>query len=206
MSHPTSKSALTGVALMVDRSRLSPSQVAGVRLAFVISGLVAIGLGTLMLVWTEATLAVIALLFGLYFVISGILRIVRGLVSTGAELGGRVFNIVFGLIMLIVGIVAIRNPEGSLAVLGLAIGISWIVEGIAALTEYTADASRWFGVLFGVIGIVAGVIVLFVPLQSLGVLVTVGGVALIVSGLVQLVLAFTIGRGGPAGTDSAVPA
>jgi hypothetical protein len=37
-------------------------------------------------------------------------------------------------------------------------------------------------------------------------LVTVGGVTLIVSGLVQLVLAFTIGRGGPAGTASAAPA
>lgn len=206
MSDPFPKSTLTGVAIGVDPTRLSPSQVTGIRVAFVISALVAIALGTLLLVWTEATLAVVALLFGLYFVISGVLRIVRGLVSTGAALGGRVFNIVFGLIMLIVGIVAIRNPEGTLAVLGLVVGISWIVEGIAALTEYTADTSRWFGILFGIIGIVAGVVVLFVPVQSLGVLVTIGGIALIISGLVQLVLGFTFGRGGQAGAASAAPA
>ena len=182
-------------ALSVDPRRMSSREITGVRVAFAVSALIAIGLGTVLLVWTSATLSVIAVLFGLYFLVSGALRIVRGIGSTGSAAGGRVLNIVFGLIMVIVGIIAMRNPDGSLAVLGLVIGISWIVEGIAALVEYSVDSSRWFGILFGLVAIIAGVIVLFAPVETLGVLVTIGGIMLIISGLVQLVRAFTFGRG-----------
>ena len=86
-----------------------------------------------------------------------------------------------------------------MAVLGLLVGIVWIVEGVAALVEYTTDSSRWPGILLGVVGVLAGVIVLFAPVQTIGVLVTIGGIMLIVSGLVQLVRAFTFGRGLAAG-------
>jgi len=102
-----------------------------------------------------------------------------------------------------VGIIAMRNPDGSLAVLGLVIGISWIVEGIAALVEYSVDSSRWFGILFGLVAIIAGVIVLFAPVETIGVLVTIGGIMLIISGLVQLVRAFTFGRGSRAAENIA---
>ncbi|WP_181397252.1 HdeD family acid-resistance protein [Cryobacterium arcticum] len=182
---------------------MSSREITGVRVAFAVSALIAIGLGTILLVWTTATLSVIAVLFGLYFLVSGALRIVRGIGSTGSAAGGRVLNIVFGLIMVIVGIIAMRNPDGSLAVLGLVIGISWIVEGIAALVEYSVDSSRWFGILFGVVAIIAGVIVLFAPVETLGVLVTIGGIMLIISGLVQLVRAFTFGRGNRAAENIA---
>lgn len=193
MSSSTSRAAV--FSLSVDPRRMSQKEVTGIRVALAFTALAAIVLGTILLVWTKAALTVIAVLFGLYFLISGVLRIVRGAVSTGAGTGGRVLNIVLGLILLVVGIIAMRNPEGSLAVLGLVVGIAWIVEGIAALVEYTVDASRWFGILFGVISVIAGVIVLFAPVQTIGVLVTIGGIMLIISGLVQLVRAFTFGRG-----------
>lgn len=182
-------------AITIDPRQLSKREISGIRVAFAVSGVVAIAIGAILLVWTEATLAVIAVLFGLYFVFSGVVRIVRGVASTGSATGGRVLNIVLGVLVLILGILAIRNPEGSLAVLGLLVGIVWIVEGVAALVEYTTDASRWPGILLGVVGVLAGVIVLFAPVQTIGVLVTIGGIMLIISGLVQLVRAFTFGRG-----------
>jgi len=182
-------------AIAIDPRQLSGREISGIRVAFAVSAVVAIAIGTILLVWTEATLAVIAVLFGLYFVISGVVRIVRGVASTGSAAGGRVLNIVLGVLVLILGILALRNPEGSLAVLGLVVGIVWIVEGVAALVEYTTDSSRWPGILLGVVGILAGLIVLFAPVQTIGVLVTIGGIMLIISGLVQLVRAFTFGRG-----------
>ncbi|WP_104166175.1 HdeD family acid-resistance protein [Cryobacterium sp. N22] len=182
-------------AIAIDPRQLSRREISGIRVAFAVSAVVAIGIGTILLVWTEATLAVIAVLFGLYFVVSGVVRIVRGVASTGSAAGGRVLNIVLGVLVLILGILALRNPEGSLAVLGLVVGIVWIVEGVAALVEYTTDSSRWPGILLGVVGILAGLIVLFAPVQTIGVLVTIGGIMLIISGLVQLVRAFTFGRG-----------
>lgn len=182
-------------SLSVDPRRMSPAEVRGIRIALAVTGLAALALGAILLVWTSAALTVIAVLFGLYFLISGALRLARGAASTGAGTGARVLNIVLGLILMIIGIIAMRNPEGSLAVLGLVVGIAWIVEGIAALVEFSVDASRWVGVLVGVVGVVAGVIVLFAPVETIGVLVTIGGIMLIISGLVQVVRAVTFGRG-----------
>ncbi|MEC5182661.1 uncharacterized membrane protein HdeD (DUF308 family) [Cryobacterium sp. MP_3.1] len=182
-------------AIAIDPRQLSAREISGIRVAFAVSALVAIAIGAILLVWTEATLTVIAVLFGLYFVISGVVRIARGVARTGSAAGGRVLNIVLGVLVLILGILALRNPEGSLAVLGLVVGIVWIVEGVAALVEYTTDSSRWPGILLGVVGVLAGLIVLFAPVQTIGVLVTIGGIMLIISGLVQLVRAFTFGRG-----------
>ncbi|TFC57101.1 HdeD family acid-resistance protein [Cryobacterium sp. TMB1-7] len=186
-------------AIAIDPRQLSAREISGIRVAFAVSAVVAIAIGAILLVWTEATLTVIAVLFGLYFVISGVVRIARGVASTGSAAGGRVLNIVLGVLVLILGILARRNPEGSLAVLGLVVGIVWIVEGVAALVEYTTDSSRWPGILLGVVGVLAGLIVLFAPVQTIGVLVTIGGIMLIISGLVQLVRAFTFGRGVSAG-------
>ncbi|TFB90239.1 hypothetical protein E3O44_01075 [Cryobacterium algoricola] len=190
MSNPVAVFDLT-----IDPRTLSKSEVTTIRTAMAIGGLVAVILGVMILVWPGATLNVIAVLFGLYFLVGGIARIVRGIAMAGGSAGVRVLNILLGVLLLVAGIVAIRNPIGSLAVLGMVIGISWLIEGVAALVETASDSSRWFGILFAVISIVAGIVVLLSPVDSLGVLVVVGGVFLIVSGLVQLVMSFTLGRG-----------
>lgn len=46
-------------------------------------------LGLLVLAWPEATLALIARLFGLYFVLSGLRRIARGVALSGGFTLGR---------------------------------------------------------------------------------------------------------------------
>lgn len=185
---------VTVLDLTIDPTRLSKSEVTGIRVAIGISGLVAVVLGIIVLVWPSSTLSVIAVLFGLYFLIVGVVRVARGLFTTGMSGGLRVLAILLGLLLIIAGIITIRNPLDSLVVLGMIVGISWIIEGVAALVETASDSSRWFGTLFGAIGIIAGIIVLLTPLQSLGVLVVIGGIFLIASGLVQLVQAFTFGR------------
>lgn len=190
MSHPVTEFDLT-----VDPSRLSKPELTTMRTAMAVGGVVAIVLGVMILVWPGATLNIMAVLFGLYFLIGGIVRIVRGIVMAGGGAGVRVLNILLGVLLLVAGVIAIRNPIGTIAVLGMVIGISWLIEGVAALVETASDSSRWFGILFAVISTVAGIVVLLSPVNSLGVLVIVGGVFLIVSGLVQLIVSFTLGRG-----------
>ncbi|TFD51566.1 hypothetical protein E3T55_07555 [Cryobacterium frigoriphilum] len=188
------------VDLRLDPSSLSKSEVTGARIAFAVSGFLALVLGVLVLAWPEVTLAAVALLFGLYFVASGVVRIVRGIAMSGT-LGSRVLAILFGVLLLVAGIITIRNPLNSLLVLGLLIGLCWIVEGVAALVETAPDSSRWFGTLLGAVSVVAGIVVLVAPLESLGVLVILGGVFLVLSGSVQLMEAFTFGREARAQTE-----
>lgn len=180
--------------LTIDPMRLSKSEITGVRVAIALSGLVAIVVGILILVSPTATLSVIAVLFGLYFLITGVVRVARGFLTVGASAGVRILAILLGVLLIIAGIVIIRNPLNSLVILAMVIGISWIIEGIAALVETSRDSSRWFGILFGIVSVIAGIVVLLAPVESISVLVVIGGIFLLVSGVVQIVQAFTFGR------------
>ncbi|TFC16800.1 hypothetical protein E3O19_06600 [Cryobacterium algoritolerans] len=180
--------------LTIDPGKLSKSELTSVRVAMGLAGLAAVVLGAVVLARPGATLAINAVLFGLYFLFGGVARLARGVIMTGATGGIRVLNIVLGVLLLGVGIVAIRNPLNSFAVLGMIIGISWLVEAVAALVETAPDASKWFSMLFGAISLVAGIAILLSPVNSLAVLVLVGGVFLVISGASQTVMAFTFGR------------
>lgn len=186
----------SGMAMMdfgLDPSRLSRGDIIGVRVAMAISGVVAFVLGIIVLGQPAATLAVVAVLFGLYFLVSGVIRVIRGLFTHGPA-GGRILSILFGVLLIGAGIITIRNPLNSLVVLGLLIGIAWIIEGIAVLAETASDSSRWPGLLLGIVSLIAGIVVLFAPLQSLAALVLLVGIFLIVSGIVQVVESFIFGR------------
>lgn len=180
--------------LSLDTSELSSRTISAVRTGFGIAGGVALVIGLLILFWPQATLSVIAFFFGLYFLISGIVRVVSGITAPMSS-GLRVLNIILGVLLFILGIAAIRNPLSSLEVLGMVVGIAWIIEGIMALTEIETGGSRWYAITFGVLSIIAGVVVLFLPVESLAALVIFGGIFLVVLGIVQLVRAITFGRG-----------
>jgi uncharacterized membrane protein HdeD (DUF308 family) len=193
MSHPATVFDLT-----IDPSSMSASEIRAVRAAMAFGGVMALVLGVIVLAWPSATLTIVAVLFGLYFLIGGVARVARGAFMTGAGGGIRVLNILFGVLLVIAGIIAIRNPVGSLAVLGMVVGISWLVEGVAALVETAPDSSRWAGTLFGAISVIAGIVVLLSPVDSLATLILVGGIFLLVSGIMQLATSFTFGRGAKA--------
>jgi uncharacterized membrane protein HdeD (DUF308 family) len=184
----------TALGFEIDPSRLSKNEVNGIRVALGISAVVALLVGILVLVWPDKTAGLLAILFGLYFLIIGVVRLAKGIFSRGISGGSRVLSILLGLLLVIAGIFALRNLGTTVALLGIIIGIGWIIEGVAALVESTVDTSRWPGIVFGVISILAGIVVLLLPQESVTVLIWVGGIFLVVAGLVQLVQAFTFGR------------
>jgi uncharacterized membrane protein HdeD (DUF308 family) len=188
-----------GLGLQIEPASMTKSELTGVRVAIGVNGALAIVLGILVLVWPAASLGLIATLVGLYFLISGAIRLGRGIFMKGASTGSRVLGILLGVLLVIAGIVAIRNPLGTLVVLSMVIGISWIVEGVAALVDTASDSSKWFGTLFGVLSVVAGIVVLLSPLDSIALLAIVAGAFLVVSGVMQVIQAFTLGRA-PTGT------
>ncbi|GAB3126233.1 HdeD family acid-resistance protein [Glaciibacter psychrotolerans] len=185
---------ITVFDLTIDSARLTKSEVMWIRIAIALSGILAIVLAVLMLTWPQKTVAIVAVLFGVYFLVTGIFRVARGIFAAGTSAGVRVLAILLGVLLIVAGIVTIRNPLNSLVVLAMIIGISWIIEGIAAIVETASDSSRWFGIVFGIISVLAGIVVLISPLESINVLVVIGGIFLLISGVIQLVQAFTFGR------------
>ena len=107
-----------------------------------------------------------------------------------------------GIVAFIFGLLLVFSPTMALLILLQFVGIYWLISGLFALVEIFAanrTASRGWLLFYGIIGILAGLVVLRHPLVSMVLLPTVLvvflGITGIVMGVVGLIQGFT-GRGG----------
>jgi len=149
--------------------------------------------GILLLTSTTGFLQVVGVLFGLYFLIRGLIRLVSGIFGPGLSAGGRTLSIIFGVLLVALGIFAMRNPDDSVAILGILIGISWLIDGIVTLLESSHSTSRGVSIFVGILSVVAGIVVLSVPAASMSVLAMIAGIFLLVIAVAQVIAAISIG-------------
>ena len=152
-----------------------------VRIAYAIIGIAALALGICLLVWPGATLKVACIVLGIYFLVSGIVRIVSSIVEVGLPGGWRVLGILIGIILVVGGVVVLKNVTISTAMLAvmftLIVGIGWIMEGVMALVEsWQVQGSGW-AIAYGIISILAGFVLLCMPIASTVWLIIFGGCA-----------------------------
>ena len=158
-----------------------------VRGTYGVIGVAALALGICLLVWPGITLKVAAIVLGIYFLISGVVRIVSSLVEMGLPAGWRILGVLIGIILVIGGIVIFKNVTMSTAMLAimftLIVGICWIMEGVMALAEsWSVPSSGW------------AIVLLCMPMASTLWLIIFGGCAMVVMGICAIVRAFTFGR------------
>lgn len=161
-----------------------------------ISGLLAIILGAVVLAWPGKTILVVSVLFGVYLLVSGIAQVVFAF-ALDVTAGGRVLLFLSGAASLILAVLAFRQfGEGSaILLLAIWIGIGFIFRGVATTVSAISDPalpSRGWNIFFGIITLLAGLVVLASPLTSLAVLTLVVGVWLIVLGVFEVISAMGI--------------
>jgi uncharacterized membrane protein HdeD (DUF308 family) len=174
-------------------------------------GVVTLAAGIVALVWPRETLLVIAVVFGIQLVITGIVEFVLALGAPVASGGIRVLYAILGLLSLIVGVWAIRHADLTVLVLAVLLGIYWIVRGtieiFTALSEPLLPNRGWVGFL-GALSVAAGIIVVAIPGISVLTLAVVLGIWLVILGIGQLLAAFRLrsaARGVEAAPAGAVP-
>jgi uncharacterized membrane protein HdeD (DUF308 family) len=158
-------------------------------------GIITLLTGLAVLVWPGRTLIVIAVLFGIQLIVTGIFRFVGAFASDDRTGGTRVLLVVLGALSLIIGLYAVRHVLITLLALALLLGIFWIVSGTVEL--FTALSHRgmrgrgWTEVM-GIFSVLAGIVVLAYPGISLLVLAVVLSVWLLIFGAMEITLAFRI--------------
>ena len=169
-----------------------------IRVAYAVIGVAALVLGICLLVWPGATLKVAAVVLAIYFLISGVIRIVSALVELGLPAGWRILDVLVGIILLVGGIVVLKNINLAAAVLAvmftLVVGIGWIMEGVMALAESWNLPSSGWAIAYAIISIIAGFVLLCMPMASTMWLIIFGGCAMIVMGIFAIIRAFQFGR------------
>lgn len=151
------------------RSALPDAAVNAVRSFLITTSIVGIALGVVALVWPDATLAVVAILFGAALVVTGLLRLFIAFATTAAPFAMRMIFAAFGVIVLAAGVLAILNPAESLTLLGIFIGVGWIFSGFqdlfgARLSVYVVP--RWLVIASGLVSVLAGVAMIVLPAIS----------------------------------------
>jgi uncharacterized membrane protein HdeD (DUF308 family) len=157
------------------------------------TGVVTLILGIIVAFHPGGSLNVVAVLLGVLALISGIFQLVR--VFDRAE-PHRVWLGISGFVYVVVGVVLIRHLHLTVALIGLLVGITWIVQGVAALIAAFSGAREgavWWGV-FGAISLIAGIVVTANPSTSITVLAALIGIWFVVMGVLQIIGAFLIRR------------
>ena len=176
-------------------------------------GIVTLLAGVIALAWPGRTLLVIAVLFGLQLICTGIFRFVAAFATEDLTGGTRVLLALLAVISLIVGLYALRHVLITLLALALLLGIYWVVSGVVELftaLSHREMTGRGWTALMGVLSVLAGIVLLAYPGLSLVTLAIIVGVWLLVYGLMEILFAvqlrtFTVGRR-PAGRPPAASA
>lgn len=108
-----------------------------------------------------------------------------------------------GIAVVLLGLFLLLRPSITAVVLVQFIGVWWLVQGVVSLVGLFGDRSQWgLKLLMGVLGIVAGALVIAQPLLSpiiMGAIyIVILGVNGLIMGVVELYRAFT-GGGWPVG-------
>ena len=161
-------------------------------------GIITLILGVIVTARPSGSLNVIAVLLGVLVIVSGIFQLAR---AFGRTEQSRLWLGISGLLFVVIGVVLIRHLHLTVAAIGLFVGITWIVQGIAELM--TAFSGRpgagWWG-LFGVVSLIAGIVVIASPVTSVTVIAVLLGIWFIVMGLFEiggaLLIRHALGGGG----------
>jgi uncharacterized membrane protein HdeD (DUF308 family) len=159
-----------------------------------LSGVLAVILGVMVLAWPAITIFVAAIFFGAYLLITGISQVFFAF-SLHVSAGGRVLLFLSGAAALILAVLCFRSLQQSILLLAIWIGIGFIFRGVATAVSAISDPTlpgRGWEIFIGVISLIAGVIMLASPFESLATLTMVVGIWLVVIGVFEVVSSFGI--------------
>ena len=155
-------------------------------------GVVTLILGLIVSIHPSGSLNVIAVLLGVLMIVSGIFHLVR---VFGRGEAHRIWLGISGLLFVVIGVVLIRHLDLTVAIIGLVIGITWIVQGLSAIAAgfggRPGEGRGWW-IFFGFVSLLAGIVVAAVPVKSVTALAVLLGIWFIIMGLCEIIAAFIL--------------
>ena len=159
-----------------------------------VSGILALLLGILVLVWPGISILVAACIFGAYLLITGVAQVFFAF-SLHVSAGGRVLLFISGAASLVLAVLCFRSLYDSILLLAIWIGVGFIFRGVATTVSAISDPAlpgRGWQIFLGAISLLAGLVMIGSPFESLGILTLIVGIWLIVIGVSEIISSFGI--------------
>lgn len=161
-----------------------------------VSGILALILGVLVLLLPGDSILIAAILFGIYLLTTGIAQVFFAF-SLHISAGGRVLLFISGAASLVLAVLSFRHFGEGYAILLLAIwiGVGFIFRGVATAISAISDPGlpgRAWEIFLGVISLLAGIVMIASPFESIAILTLIAGIWLVVIGVFEIVSSFGI--------------
>ncbi len=160
-------------------------------------GIVSVLAGIMTLIRPGRTIIAIGIVFGVYLILAGIFRLVAALAAHQEETGWRWLIGVIGVLSIVVGVLALKHVVDTIIILTLLLGLFWIfsgtIETFVAVAHRDTPARGWT-IFTGIVSVIAGIVILVYPIDSLFVLAVVLGVWFLVFGMIEIIGSFQVRR------------
>ena len=160
--------------------------------AAMLLGALTLILGIIVTAKPTGSLNVLAVLLGILLILSGLFHLIRVFDPREPH---RIWLGIAGLLFIVIGVVLIRHLHLTRSLIGLIIGITWIVQGLAALIGGIGGGVRegraWW-IVFGLVSLIAGIVVAATPASSLTVLAVLLGIWFIIMGIFEIIGGFIL--------------
>jgi uncharacterized membrane protein HdeD (DUF308 family) len=146
-------------------------------------GVVHVLMGLAALFWPDATLTVLVVIVGIELLLAGVLRVL--VAATDDAMDSRVLHVLLGLVSVVLGLLVMREPIGSLAVVVAVLGIFWVLWGLVELFISLTPAASGLRLPLAVEGglaVLGGGILLSWPGLTLRGLTLIVGILLVLGG------------------------
>ena len=102
---------------------------------------------------------------------------------------------IIGVLAVVVGFALLRTPFQSVEVFIFVLGIFWLIQGIMTfVAAFAVKQGRNWRLFSGILGILAGIVILVYPITSAVTLAFIGGIWLVILGVTQIIAGFQLRR------------
>jgi uncharacterized membrane protein HdeD (DUF308 family) len=159
-------------------------------------GVIAVAFGVLALVWPGVTVLALAVVFGIYCLVDGVMRIVDTV--RDRDPAHRWLTIIGGVLGVAAGIVSLIWPAITAMALALLVGAWAVVTGIAEIAAAIRLRKQIRGeallALAGLISVIAGIVILFRPAAGAQAIAFVIGIFAVIYGAFLIALGYWLHR------------
>ncbi len=162
---------------------------------YIVMSLVFCGAGVLFIVKPELSAMVVSRALGAAMIVFGLIKLV-GYFSKDLFRLAFQYDLGFGLLLIALGILALAKPAGALDFIFIALGVAILTDGLFKL-QIAVDSKRfgistwWLTLVLAVITGVVGLALVFRPWDSVRLLTTLLGAALLAEGILNLCVAIS---------------
>jgi uncharacterized membrane protein HdeD (DUF308 family) len=180
------------VSTVVSGTKVASSQAQGIWWLFLLQGIMAVILGLMFLTAPGATLVALATFLGFYWLITGILALVRVFVDRSVP---WIWSLLVGIVGILAGLFVLHHPLLAAITVPTALVIILGVQGLimGVLDVIAGLKGGGFGsIALGVINILVGLLLLGSPLAAALAVPLVFGVLLVIQGVALVIWAFRV--------------